>query len=64
MKIDLIGKFKTFRENSKHVMSVSYKPGMVEFSKTAKIILFGILGIGLLGFIISLIIGFLTGSSI
>lgn len=62
--MNIFEKLKEFNKNSKHVMSVSYKPGKAEFNKTAKIIIIGILGIGLLGFIISLIIGFLTGSSV
>ena len=56
-------RLKAFRENSKHVLSVSYKPSRGEFSKTARIILIGILGVGIMGFLISLIIGFLTGST-
>lgn len=55
---------KAFWSNSKHIMHTSYKPSGVEFNKTAKIIIIGILIIGFLGFIISLIISFLTGTPI
>jgi protein translocase SEC61 complex gamma subunit len=54
-----IPKIKQFFESSKHVLSVSYKPGMSEFRRTIKIVLLGILIIGVMGYIISLIIGFL-----
>ncbi len=53
---------KQFYENSRHVLHISYKPAPHEFSRTAKIVIIGILIIGFIGFIISLIIGFVTGS--
>jgi protein translocase SEC61 complex gamma subunit len=62
MNLNVGGKLKTFMENSKHILSVSYRPGRSEFSKTARIIIVGILAVGMLGFVISLIIGYITGS--
>ncbi|MGI0100563.1 MAG: protein translocase SEC61 complex subunit gamma [Candidatus Micrarchaeaceae archaeon] len=63
MKIDIAGSFKKFINNSKHVMSISYKPTADEFNKAARLIIFGILLIGVIGFILSIIISLIiTGS--
>ncbi len=49
--------------NSRHILSISYKPNRVEFNKSAKIIILGIVLMGALGFIIALVISLLvTGS--
>lgn len=59
----IISMFKTFIYNSKHIISISYKPAQKEYSKSAKIIIIGILVMGTLGFFIALIISLLvTGS--
>lgn len=56
-------KLKKFIENSKHVLSVSYKPTDAEFRKSAKLIIFGILLMGALGFVISVIVSLIiTGT--
>jgi protein translocase SEC61 complex gamma subunit len=61
--MDIIGSIKKFIANSRHVMSISYKPSAAEFEKSAKLIIFGILLIGFVGFIIALIISLIiTGS--
>ncbi|MGC8587215.1 MAG: protein translocase SEC61 complex subunit gamma [Candidatus Micrarchaeia archaeon] len=60
MKFDIVQKLKQFYADSKHVLSVSYKPDMPTFKRTLKIVLFGILIIGILGYIISLIIDFIV----
>jgi len=57
-------KLKAFMENAKHVMHISYKPNVQEFSKTAKVIILGILIIGVLGFLISIVVSFISGASI
>ena len=59
-----IGKsFNRFMDNSKHVMGISYKPGRDEFSKAAKLIIFGILLIGVVGFVLAIVISLIiTGS--
>jgi protein translocase SEC61 complex gamma subunit len=57
------GKFRQFIDNSKHVMSVSYKPNSEEFNKSAKLIIVGILLLGFLGLIIAVVVSLLvTGS--
>lgn len=59
----IISQFKTFIYNSRHIISISYKPAQKEYSRSAKIIIIGILIIGFLGFVIGLIISLLvTGS--
>ena len=61
--MDILGSFKKFRNNSRHVLSISYKPTSDEFSKAAKLIIFGILLIGVVGFIIAIVISLIiTGS--
>ncbi|MGC8669959.1 MAG: protein translocase SEC61 complex subunit gamma [Candidatus Micrarchaeia archaeon] len=52
--------FHKFIENSKHVMSVSYKPNSEEFNKSAKLIIIGILLLGFLGFVIAIIISLIV----
>ncbi len=47
---------KNFYADSKHVMSVSYKPDMDTFKRTLKVVLLGIILLGILGFVIYLII--------
>ncbi len=55
--------FNKFIDNAKHVMSISYKPTREEFNKAARLIIFGILLIGVVGFIISIVISLIiTGS--
>jgi protein translocase SEC61 complex gamma subunit len=61
--MDPIGSIKKFINNAKHVMSISYKPSREEFEKAAKLIIFGILLIGTIGFIIAIIVSLvITGS--
>ena len=58
-----IDNMKTLVENSKRVMNVSYRPTEQEFKKSAKVIILGILIIGILGLIIAIIISLIvTGS--
>ncbi len=62
-KLNISLKLKRFVHNSKHIISISYKPAQKEFSKSAKIIIVGILLMGSVGFIIALVISLLiTGS--
>lgn len=61
--MDPLKSFKKFMDNSKHVMSVSYRPTNQEFNKAAKIIILGIVLIGALGFIIAIAVSLImTGS--
>lgn len=57
MKLNILSRLKTFYSNSRHVMSVSYKPDMDTFRKTIKVVLIGTLLLGFIGLVISLIIG-------
>ncbi|MGC8495896.1 MAG: protein translocase SEC61 complex subunit gamma [Candidatus Micrarchaeia archaeon] len=57
------GKFRQFVDNSRHVLSVSYKPSAEEFNKSAKLIIIGILLLGFLGLAIAVVVSLLvTGS--
>ncbi|MDE1860375.1 MAG: protein translocase SEC61 complex subunit gamma [Candidatus Micrarchaeota archaeon] len=51
---------REFFESTRHIMAVSYKPGMDTFKRTLKIVLVGILILGILGFVISQIVAFIT----
>lgn len=57
---DPVAALKQFYANAKHIMSVSYKPSMDEFKRTLKIVLIGTIVLGIFGYLVSLIIGFLT----
>ncbi|MHB1830533.1 MAG: protein translocase SEC61 complex subunit gamma [Candidatus Micrarchaeaceae archaeon] len=56
MKFDPVNSIKSMYSDSKHVMSVSYKPDIETFKRTLKVVLIGIILLGILGFIIYLII--------
>ena len=56
MNFNPIRSTKNFISDSRHVMSVSYKPDMDTFRRTLKIVLIGIMLLGILGFIVYLII--------
>lgn len=58
MALDPIGSITSFIDNARHVLSISYKPGMAHFQKTLKIVLIGTIIVGLLGYIVSLIISY------
>lgn len=53
-------RFREFIDNSRRILNISYKPSNDEFRKTAKVILLGIILIGVIGFIIGLVIYFVT----
>jgi protein translocase SEC61 complex gamma subunit len=61
MALDPIKSLKEFLSSSRHVLSVSYKPDTETFIRTVKIVLIGTLIVGILGFVISLIVGFAAG---
>jgi protein translocase SEC61 complex gamma subunit len=61
--MDMIKTLRTFIDNSKHVLAISYKPTRDEFDKSAKLIIIGILLIGTVGFIIAILVSLIiTGS--
>ncbi len=64
MNLNISQRLKSFLSNANHIMHISYKPSNDEFNRSAKVIILGILIIGFVGFIISLIIGYLSGSPI
>lgn len=51
---------KDFIADSRRVLEISYKPDMETFKRTVKIVLIGTLILGILGFIVSIIINFVT----
>ena len=57
----MLSSLKSFYEKCKRVWMVLKKPTREEFLKVAKVSAVGILIIGVLGFVISLIMKFLTG---
>jgi protein translocase SEC61 complex gamma subunit len=59
-KLNVVSKFKKFITNSKHVLNISYRPTNEEFKRSAKIIILGIIAIGVVGFVIGVIISFVT----
>ena len=60
MKFDPVGSIKRLYEESRHVLSISYKPNTAQFIKTLKIVLLGTIIVGALGYIISIIIGLIV----
>ena len=59
----IFDKPKKFLTNSKHVLSISYKPTKGEFNKAARLIIFGIVLIGAAGFVMAIIVSLIiTGS--
>jgi protein transport protein SEC61 subunit gamma and related proteins len=62
--IDIVGSVKKFIDNSKHVLSVSSRPSDAEFRKSAKLIIFGILLMGALGFVISVLVSLIINGTL
>ncbi len=60
MKVDIVGSLRRFYSDSRHVMSVSYRPDVDTFVRTLKIVLLGALALGVIGFVIAIIIGAIT----
>ena len=60
MNLDIAGSLKSFINNSRHILYVSYKPSQERFNRTAKIIIIGILVIGILGLVIAILVSLLT----
>lgn len=60
MQLNPIKAFRDFYEDSKHVLSVSYRPDRETFMRTMKIVVIGILILGIMGFIISELIGLIA----
>ncbi|MGH2638527.1 MAG: protein translocase SEC61 complex subunit gamma [Rhabdochlamydiaceae bacterium] len=60
----IVQKLKTFIDNARHVLSISYKPTNEEFKRSAKLIIIGILIIGAIGFVIGIIVSLLISGSL
>lgn len=63
MNLNFYSRFRNFLSNSKHIINISYKPQRDEYDRSAKIIILGIVLLGVLGFVIAVIISLLlTGT--
>lgn len=60
MKLNPILGLKQFYEESKRMLSISYKPSTEQFKRTLKIVLFGTILLGALGYLISIIVEFIA----
>ncbi len=61
--MSIITNFTNFITNARHILYVSYKPSEDRYKKTAKVILIGVVTIGLVGFIIAIIISLLVAGN-
>ena len=59
VKLNPIKSFKSFWADAKHVLSVSYRPDIDTFRRTLKVVIIGVLVLGILGFIVYEIINLL-----
>ncbi len=57
MRFDPIKSLSSLYSDSRHVLSVSYRPDADTFKRTLKIVVIGILILGVLGYVISIIVG-------
>lgn len=60
MNLNPIPKIKNFISESRRILSVSYKPSTDAFKRTLKIILIGIVILGLMSFVIATLVGFIA----
>ena len=60
MNLNPVKSFKSFWADAKHVLSVSYRPDIDTFKRTLKIVIIGILVLGILGFIVYEIINLIA----
>ncbi|MDE1762141.1 MAG: protein translocase SEC61 complex subunit gamma [Candidatus Micrarchaeota archaeon] len=60
MGLNFIPNLRSFYDNAKHVLNVSYKPSMQHFQQTLKIVLIGTLLVGVMGYVISVLIGLIA----
>ncbi len=64
MNIDISKRLHSFWTNSKHILSISYRPNPDEFKKTAKVIIIGILIVGVLGLVLGVIISLIIAGNL
>ncbi len=56
----LAASLSRFVQNSRHIISISYKPTQLEFNKSAKIIILGIVLIGVLGLVFAIMVSLIV----
>lgn len=64
MNLNVVGRLRTFIDNSRHVLNISYRPTTDEFRKSAKMIIISILIIGFAGFIIGIVVSFVSTGTV
>jgi len=62
MNLNIVSILRNFISNSKHVLSVSYKPGTDAFVRTMKVVLLGTILLGIVGYAISVIVSFIAST--
>lgn len=62
--MNLLDKLNRFVSDARHVLSMSYRPSNAEFNKSAKVIIIGILIVGTLGFVISLVVSLIMSGTL
>jgi protein translocase SEC61 complex gamma subunit len=60
LQFNPVQKIMQFYDDSKRLLSVSYKPSNDEFKRTLKIVLFCTIILGVIGYIISIIVGLIA----
>lgn len=60
MNLNPIPKLRQFLDDSKRMLSISYKPSSHEFKRTLKVVLFGTIILGILGYLISIIVALIA----
>ncbi|MDE1856561.1 MAG: protein translocase SEC61 complex subunit gamma [Candidatus Micrarchaeota archaeon] len=61
--MDIGARLRTFMANSKHILSVSYKPSYDELKVSIKIVLLGILILGVIGVVMAIITSLILSGS-
>ena len=60
MNLNPIPKVKQFYVDSRRMFSIMYRPTTTEFKRTLKVVLLGILILGVLGYVISIIVNIIA----
>lgn len=60
MQLNPIPKLLQFFSDSKRMINISYKPTITDFKRTLKIVLFGTILLGIIGYIISILVGLIA----
>ncbi|MEM3791197.1 MAG: preprotein translocase subunit SecE [Candidatus Micrarchaeaceae archaeon] len=58
--MSFFGKIKGFYSEAKHIIEISYKPDVKTFKRTMKIVIIGVIILGVMAFVISYILGLLV----